>query len=364
MPTVSTFPCVSCGAELRYEPGTRELSCEHCRARNEIPAPAAPIEEQDYGAMLARLDEGEDHQDQIVVHCESCGADVPMQAEVTSRSCAFCGSNVVATGVSRKIIKPKSLLPFAVNASQSRELFVRWLKSLWFAPTTLKAYATMQGPGAAGLAGVYLPFWTYDARAVTPYTGQRGDHYFVQVPFTTIVNGKTVTQMRTERRTRWSWAGGTVEDHFDDVLVQASRSLPQGLLARIGAFDIQNLVPYADHYLAGFRAESYTIDLREGFDAAQGVMAHKIERSIRHAIGGDEQRIHSMSPAYHDVTFKHVLAPIWVAAYRYKGRVYRFLVNARSGQVSGERPYSGPKIALAILAALVVVGVIAFLASR
>jgi hypothetical protein len=71
-----------------------------------------------------------------------------------------------------------------------------------------------------------------------------------------------------------------------------------------------------------------------------------------------------MSPQLSDITFKHVLLPIWVSTFRYKGRLFRFLVNARTGQISGERPYSAWKIALAVILGLCVVGVIVFFASQ
>jgi hypothetical protein len=61
------------------------------------------------------------------------------------------------------------------------------------------------------------------------------------------------------------------------------------------------------------------------------------------------------------LTFKHVLLPVWLAAYRYRGQSFRFVVNGRTGTVQGERPYSAVKIAIAVALALVVAGIIAFL---
>ena len=40
------------------------------------------------------------------------------------------------------------------------------------------------------------------------------------------------------------------------------------------------------------------------------------------------------------LTFKHVLLPVWLAAYRYRGKSFRFVVNGRTGSVEGERPWS------------------------
>jgi len=50
------------------------------------------------------------------------------------------------------------------------------------------------------------------------------------------------------------------------------------------------------------------------------------------------------------------LLPIWLSAYSYGKKTYRFLVNGRSGEVQGERPYSWLKIIAAALAAAAAIG--------
>ncbi len=125
------------------------------------PSPAEPIEELDFESAIADLEGRQETQDRIVCRCDSCGAESPLKPNVTSQFCAFCGSPIVAQGLSRKLIKPRSLLPFGITSQQSREMFLRWLGSLWFAPGNLKKFAAVDGK----LAGFYVPFWTYDARA-------------------------------------------------------------------------------------------------------------------------------------------------------------------------------------------------------
>lgn len=87
-------------------------------------------------------------------------------------------------------------------------------------------------------------------------------------------------------------------------------------------------------------------------------MAEAIRQSVRSDIGGDTQRIHSVKTQHDDVTFKHLLLPAWLSAYRFKDKAYRFLVNARTAEVQGERLWSWVKIALAVLAALAALGAI------
>jgi len=61
------------------------------------------------------------------------------------------------------------------------------------------------------------------------------------------------------------------------------------------------------------------------------------------------------------VTFKHILLPVWLAAYKYRGRTYRFVVNARTGRVQGERPWSAWKIAVAAGLGVLVAAVVGYL---
>jgi hypothetical protein len=58
-----------------------------------------------------------------------------------------------------------------------------------------------------------------------------------------------------------------------------------------------------------------------------------------------------------------VLLPIWLAIYRYHDQTYRILVNARTGEISGSRPYSWAKITTVALAALATIATIAWYAS-
>jgi hypothetical protein len=80
-------------------------------------------------------------------------------------------------------------------------------------------------------------------------------------------------------------------------------------------------------------------------------MQATIENDVRRDIGGDQQRIDRLDTQVGKLTFKHVLLPVWLAAFRYGGKSYRFVVNGRTGAVQGERPYSRAKIALAVLLA-------------
>ena len=270
-----------------------------------------------------------------------------MEPSAAAATCPFCGTHEVSAGRTARLLKPQAVLPFKMPREEAVARFRRWIAGLWFAPNTLAAHARND----AALRGLYVPCWTYDCSTATDYSGERGDDHWVTLPVVTRVGGRTVTRMRQVRRTRWSPAAGSVRRRFDDVLVVASTSLPRALAEALDPWDLGSLVPYRDEYLSGFQAEEYQVGLAEGLGRAKEIMDATIRHDIRADIGGDHQRIHHASTSYSDLAFKHVLVPIWVSAYRFRDRAFRFLINGRTGEVQGERPWSIVKIALAAAAA-------------
>ena len=354
------FPCGQCGAKLTYQPGVSALQCEYCGFQNAILDSPEQVQELDFHAYLAAAAEGEELRESPVVQCAACGAQIERAEHSTAFACPFCGVDVVAAAVSAKYIKPKALLPFHVPREDARAAFGRWLSGLWFAPDVLVKRANLDDR----LNGMYVPYWTYDCDTISHYEGQRGDDYWDTERYTTTENGRSVTKTRQVRKTRWRSVSGVVQNRFDDVLIAASRSLPDKYLERLEPWDLENLAPYADEYLSGFAAESYQVDLGEGFEAARKVMDNAITISVCQDIGGDHQRIHSVRTRYDDITFKHILLPIWISTYSFKGRAYRFLVNGRTGEVQGERPWSAVKITLFVLSLVAAVGLAAYLIAQ
>jgi hypothetical protein len=209
-----------------------------------------------------------------------------------------------------------------------------------------------------------VPYWTFDADTRSRYRGQRGEYYYETQTVTVNVNGRAERRQQQVRRTRWYPASGSVARRFDDVLVTASSSLPQPFGDELTPWDLGELVPYQPDYLAGFRAEGYTIPLADGHKTARQRMAAVITRDVAADIGGDEQRIEAIETRHAAETFKHILLPVWTAAYKYNGKSYLFLVNGQTGEVQGQRPYSIWKILFAILLALLLIGAALYVAEE
>ncbi|NOT76409.1 MAG: hypothetical protein HOP08_15880 [Cyclobacteriaceae bacterium] len=341
--------CKNCGALLTFKPGTTKLTCQYCKAENDIPQEAqTEIIENNIDDFLTKHIEKEEKVVVTSIKCEACGATSSINPNITADRCPFCATTfVLKNGSSSTVFKPQYLLPFKIDSPQAIQNFRKWLQGLWFAPNELKHYVDR----ADRLSGMYLPFWTFDAETETSYSGEKGIDRQVSESYTDS-DGKR--QQRTVTHTDWYPASGNVSDTFDDILIEASTTLPKFTLRALEPWDLKNVVKYSDQYLSGFRTENYQIDLPTAYVDGKGRMKEVITRTVQRDIGGNRQQIHSMNTNYKNATFKYILLPVWISAYQYNKKVYQFIINARTGEVQGNRPYSTAKIALAVIGALIV----------
>jgi ribosomal protein L37AE/L43A len=336
-----TFPCRSCGAKLAFKPGSDKLQCPYCGSMNEFEASDDQIEELSFDAFLNAVEKQSETITTETVKCSGCGAEQTMLPALSIGNCTFCHATLVSKAHAQRMIKPRAIAPFNVDKSRAQETFIKWIGSLWLAPGKLKKYAQSD----SGLRGIYIPYWTYDCKTATDYVGQRGENYYEeQTVMTKDAQGNNVQQRRQVQKIHWTTVSGSVDLVHDDVLVLASKSFPPELKAPLSGWDLKSLRPYQAEFIAGFQVEGYRLGLKDGFAAAQPIISAQIATAIRHDIGGDHQRVQSTDVSTSDVTFKHVLLPLWVSSYVYKGRTYRFMINGQTGAVTGEWPKSAWKI--------------------
>ena len=369
---VRAFPCRSCGAKLAFAPGTTSLKCDFCGAVNDFDEKTDVVEELDLDDWMRTLAAAHETHEQEHVKCKNCGGEQTLAANLFATACVFCGTPITSQSYAQRLIKPKSLVPFQVTKLQAQNKWRAWLKGLWMAPTALKKYAQSDG----GIKGLYVPYWTFDANTYTDYAGQRGDNRTERYT-TTNSSGQTVTQTRTV--TDWTYVSGNVSFFHNDVLVSGSKTafgandqagtndsalagagfvgsaIMSAFSTKLRTWNTAALVPYQEEYITGFQAEAYSVDLKAGFAKGKEFIDAKVQSLVRQDIGGDQQRISSLNTQYSHLTFKHILLPMWVSAYLFSGKTYRFVVNGQTGEVEGESPKSGWKIFFLVMGILFVV---------
>ena len=345
------FPCDRCGADLVFSIGQQSLQCPYCSAIKQIAPPKdIPIVERDYLKALERLqrlreknsDEEETAHKQHAIRCRSCGADVIFQGTLTSSQCPYCASPLQRDNIHDSVsrLPVDGVLPFLIPQTTAAENLRTWVKSLWFAPNEFLKQ------GANGkFNGVYMPYFTYDALTLTRYAGQRGDVYFV-----TVGEGNN---RRTVQQIRWSYRDGAFKRFFDDVMTIAASRQHIDLVEALEPWPLDRLMPFTPEVLAGFYSRTYDVELEDGFRSARQRMEAVLASEVRQRIGGDTQQIQSQQTNYSAVTYKHILLPVWLLAYRYRDKTYQVMMNAATGEVSGQRPYSWVKITFAMLLAAI-----------
>jgi DNA-directed RNA polymerase subunit RPC12/RpoP len=334
---INRFLCQNCGANMVFDAKSGKLTCPYCAHAQEIVADGK-VDEHSYEEFLQRGMQNLQPmaQEAMQVSCSSCGAIVNFTPPETATECGFCGGKIVAQPkAADPLIAPEGVLPFRVPQQQASANFNQWLSSLWFAPSALKTMAS-----ADKLSSIYIPYWTYDAATQSYYSGERGDYYYETEYYEE--NGEQ--KSREVRYTNWYPATGNVERNFDDVCIPATRSLPEKYIQKLEPWDLQELKSYEPAFLSGHKAQTYQVALNEGFEKFKQIAEGVIYNDVRNDIGGDEQRVNDVQSNYNDITFKHLLLPIYAGAYRFNGKVFQIVVNGRTGEVQGERPYSWLKI--------------------
>jgi len=341
------YPCSNCGANVEFAPGTTVLKCPYCGAETPLAPTGQQIREHSYAEFVGLPRKPIAALAPHVFTCQGCGA--VTESDKISDRCQFCGAPLVADVGSGELVAPEAVLPFGLDRGALRESLRKWASSRWFAPNGLKKVTEAESSHST-----YLPHWTYDASTVSRYQGQRGEHYWETETYTE--NGETKT--RQVQRTAWYPASGVVARDFDDVLIVGSTRVAPKHLDALEPWPLPDAQPYRPEYLAGHETLRYDVEPESGLGTAKSRMASVIEKDCKQDIGGDEQRVQAVDTDYRDITFKLMLLPVWIACYLHAGKTYNILVNGRTGEVAGERPYSVAKIVAASVAALLVIAAI------
>ncbi|MGN0772036.1 MAG: hypothetical protein ACI4MI_05580 [Christensenellales bacterium] len=340
-----TYKCASCGNFLHYDPQSKKLKCDHCDSEYELEKVGAALE-------IAYNDETEkgfeDWGEVKCVKCKSCGAVTVLNKYDMTGNCSFCGANNVVSADELPGLKPTGILPFSITKDTAIGNFKKWIKKRFFAPGKFKKDNKKED-----VNGLYVPIFTFDCDASTPYTIRYGEHYYV-----TVGSGKN---RRTVQKTRWYVDSGFVKQRYDDIQVEASNHIEQKDLTKMGGFDSQNACGYHSQFLAGYAGERYSTGLDECWGKAVKVIDSSLEAIIKAKYHYDVLDYVKINPSYDNKKYKYIFAPIWLVSYHYDKKQYNDYVNGRSGVVTGEYPKSKPKIAGVCVAIGVIVAALIYL---
>ena len=335
--------CPDCGGDMEWNAAKQVLACPFCgfipKEQPTVGGDNPAIVEHPLEQALANAgDEKRGYGiETVTVKCQSCHAISVFPAGRAAQRCEFCGSPSIAPYQETKDpISPESLLPVKLSEGQVRDIIKQWYASRWFAPNRLKNAALTDT-----LHGIYLPYWTFDAKVHADWSATSGTYYYETE---TYVDAQGRRGTRRVQKVRWWPSAGSLDHFFDDDLVPGTAGVRLDLLRKVEPFPTDLLAPYDPALVRGWTVERYQIDLRKAEQVSREQMEQEIYAMCDAQVPGDTHRDLSVDTDYSGRTFKHILVPVWLVTYTFGPRIFQTIVNGYTGQVAGERPTSWVKV--------------------
>jgi hypothetical protein len=336
-------------------------SCPHC---------GAPFESHDsFCTGCGGPVEGEPAEAEVVeaevveqkhFRCQNCGSEVAADLTTRSYTCPFCDSTYVTeyspeeTGRQR----PEFVIGFAVTLEQAQQKFQQWLRSnRWFRPGDLTSAQIEEK-----LRGIYMPFWSFSMLAQSKWSATIGEYWYRTETYTTMQNGKMVTKTRRVRETEWWNLDGRHHEYYNGYLLSGSRGLSQADADRIKPFHLPALKRYKPFFLAGWLSEEYSIDRDMALERCKQYFYQREKENVAAFLPGDTHRGLNVQVWFSQANSDLILLPLYLLSYRYRDKLYRFMINGQTGQIAGDKPISKKRIAVAVVAGLALVAILVLLA--
>jgi DNA-directed RNA polymerase subunit RPC12/RpoP len=344
---VVDFKCPQCGAITAYSVPDGGLTCTHC-GYHEPPTKHVVGKGAEQFEFTVETMERSAHgwgEPRTEMECQSCGARTSLPTDLLTYTCAFCGSNkVIQREAPQDMLRPRFIVPFKIEPAQCSTLTGAWLGSSWMTPSSLKNLSHL-----ADFSAVYMPYWTFDSVTTASWKAEVG-HDKVERYYE---NG----QWKERTVTHWRWESGDVRLVHDDLIVEGSARLSQRLMNQLKDFDLSALVQYEPAFLAGMQARAYDIPLEDAWENARDVMREKTRLACYSQASTPKVRNFSMELDFSDESWRYVLLPMYVAAYRFQDKSFQVMVNGQTGRIAGQRPVDWTRVGL-VAAAIAAPGIL------
>ncbi|MEN6492764.1 MAG: zinc ribbon domain-containing protein [Thermoguttaceae bacterium] len=270
--------------------------------------------------------------------CSGCGASMSYDASAQGLRCPFCGSVDMVAQADARILAPQKVVPFRLSREEAVEAMRKWLQRGFWRPGDLAQQAAV-----VTMTPVFVPFWVFQAQTHTYWTAD-------------------TSHTPPGARADWYPITGDHHGHYNGLLVGASGALASLETAQIGPFDLNAAVAPDQVDLENITVEQFSLPrkyarplAREGLEQAEAAACQAAY------VPGQARNVH-VNVRIEEMVSQPVLLPVWIMAYRFRDRVYRFLVNGQTGRSTGQAPTSWAKILVAAVALLAAIVLLMFMA--
>lgn len=263
-----------------------------------------------------------------IINCLACGGTVVYDIKASGAKCIFCGSvSLEVVEPDEAIPVPEAALPMAVDFERANAEYKKWASASWWYPKELRTLSIELRP-------MFLPAWRFYSHLETHWAGlQRAGTRSGKAP----TSGQSSLDL--------------------NIMVPASLGLDQSELFGLQPFDEAQSRPWTEH------------DAEHPWEPPQ--VTEVGARSRGHRMMADHHRgvIQSqaglisckVSPLIQDHDVRLYMLPIYIGAFRYRDKPWRFVINAQTGKVVGKAPTDRMKVAMVVGIALAVILLIGLL---
>jgi len=334
---VQTLKCPSCGSELVYEGGSKDLTCTHCGQTISVEEIEKNLRDgKNIGVQEREMDT--DGDGLLEFKCPSCGANLITNDYTAATTCSFCGNSTILSERLSGEFKPSRLIPFAFNKEEAKEYFKKWKGRGIFTPSSFKSEAVMNQ-----ISGVYVPYWLYSYQTdTTIHAKAERVHRHVHGDYEEISTEHFLIHREAKAA-------------YEDVPYDASKQMPDDEMAYIEPYDYTQLVPFQAPFLSGFAAEKYNYTADDLKPAVQNsVRAGAVAKATANIHGYTSVHVVDSDVRFSNEKTEYVMLPVWTLNYTYQGKKYPLYMNGSTGTINGVLPLSPWKAA--ILFGLVTIG--------
>ena len=278
----------------------------------------------------------------IITHnfgCDGCGASMSYDASAGSLRCPFCGSEALSEQQDRKTLRPTGVIPFQVRQDTALKHMRAWLGQSFWRPGDLAQTASV-----TEMTAIYVPYWVFKAWTHTHWTADS-------------------SQTPPGARADWYPMSGDHRGAYAGLLVGASGALAPKETSAICPFDLAGKVDVGAIDLENAIVEQFRVQRKYARPQARVGFEQLVRQECAGQVPGRVRNLH-VNMRLEGLSSEPVLLPVWIMAYMYQDKLFRFLVNGQTGRATGEAPLSYKKIAavagLAIGAAVILLVLLLF----
>ena len=312
------YGCPGCGGMMTFDIPTQSLKCERCDRTQSI-------EEAD--RREARQAEHSFSVDLLT--CPTCGAEIRAMNTAAAAFCSYCGSSVMLEKQEDLLDPPEQIVPFQVTREQCFEKYRSMLKRSLCADHRLKKDVKPES-----FRGIYVPYYTY-----------RGD----------IVGGAKLKGTQTKGDTTYYYdTVVNLNHHFEGILHDASREMPDYLSEKISRVDRKAFRPFSPAYLSGYYADVPDTHEEAYIPYAK---AEVVRNGLSDVIGALEDGCHYDTQDAQKSLLKvadasytgQTMLPVWFMSMRSGKRVLYAVQNGVTGEMTADIPLDIPRFGLVAL---------------